>query len=69
MDDGSLVEGVVDLAFLEDPTDFGGWTVLDFKTDREFTTASNRYEVQVGVYSKAVSAATGMPSRAILLVL
>ena len=69
MDDGSLVEGVVDLAFLEDPTDFGGWTVLDFKTDREFTTASNRYEVQVGAYSNAVSAATGMPSRAILLVL
>jgi ATP-dependent helicase/nuclease subunit A len=39
LDDGSLVEGVVDLAF----RDFIGWTVLDLKTDREFATSSDRY--------------------------
>jgi ATP-dependent helicase/nuclease subunit A len=38
LDDGSLVEGVVDLTFREDTPDFIGWTVLDFKTDREFAT-------------------------------
>jgi ATP-dependent helicase/nuclease subunit A len=68
LDDGSLVEGVVDLTFREDTPDFIGWTVLDFKTDREFATSSDRYTAQVGVYSKAIGAATGLPSRGILLV-
>jgi ATP-dependent helicase/nuclease subunit A len=68
LDDGSLVEGVVDLAFREETPDFTGWTVLDFKTDREFTTASDRYTAQVRVYSEAIRAATGMLSRGILLV-
>jgi hypothetical protein len=36
LEGGSLVEGVVDLAFREDGPDFAGWTVIDFKTDREF---------------------------------
>ena len=40
--DGDLVEGVVDFAFLEDSAEFAGWTVVDFKTDREFATTSNR---------------------------
>jgi ATP-dependent helicase/nuclease subunit A len=68
LDDGSLVEGVVDLTFREDTPDFIGWTVLDFKTDREFATSSDRYTAQVSVYSKAIRAATGLPSRGILLV-
>jgi hypothetical protein len=50
LDDGSLVEGVVDLAFHEDTADFSGWTVVDFKTDREFATSSDRYTAQVGIY-------------------
>jgi len=68
LDDGSLVEGVVDLAFREDTPDFIGWTVLDFKTDREFATSSDRYIAQVSVYSEAIRAATGLPSRGILVV-
>ena len=35
LEDGTLVEGVVDLAFEED----GEWTVVDYKTDREIATA------------------------------
>ena len=35
-EDGTLLEGVVDLAFREEGPDFAGWTVVDFKTDREF---------------------------------
>ena len=38
LDDGTLAEGVVDLAFLEKEHDFTGWTVVDLKTDTEFET-------------------------------
>jgi ATP-dependent exoDNAse (exonuclease V) beta subunit len=67
LDDGSLVEGVVDLAFREDTPDFNGWTVLDFKTDREFATSSDRYTAQVNTYSEAIRRATGLPSRGVVL--
>jgi ATP-dependent helicase/nuclease subunit A len=69
LDDGSLVEGVVDLAFREDTLDFAGWIVVDFKTDREFEVSSARYIAQVSVYSEAVGAATNSPTRGTLLVI
>jgi ATP-dependent helicase/nuclease subunit A len=69
LDDGTLVEGVVDLAFREDTPDFTGWTVLDFKTDREFSTSFDRYAAQVRLYSEAIRAATGLPSRGMVLVI
>jgi len=69
LDDGSLVEGVVDLAFYDDTPDFVGWTVVDFKTDHEFAASSARHIAQVRVYSEAVGAATGSPARGIVLVL
>jgi ATP-dependent exoDNAse (exonuclease V) beta subunit len=69
LDNGSLVEGVVDLAFREDIPEFTGWTVLDFKTDREFATSADRYTAQVSVYSEAIRAATGVLSRGILLLI
>jgi hypothetical protein len=56
------------LAVWEDSPDFTGWTVLDFKTDREFARSSDRYMAQVGIYSEAIRAATGDLSRGILLV-
>ena len=68
LDDDSLVEGVVDLAFWEDGPEFRGWTVVDFKTDREFAAASERYIAQVTTYCAAVHAATGQPSRGVLLI-
>ena len=68
LDDGSLVEGVIDLAFRDDTPEFAGWTVVDFKTDREFEETSDRYIAQVRVYSKAVGAATSAPARGVLLV-
>jgi ATP-dependent helicase/nuclease subunit A len=42
LDAGSLVEGVIDLAFREDTADFAGWAVIVFKTDREFAASSAR---------------------------
>ena len=60
--------GAVDLAFYEDTPDFAGWTVVDFKTDREIETISV-YTAQVRVYMEAISAATGWVARGIILVL
>ena len=68
LDDGSLVEGVVDLAFWEEGPEFAGWTVVDFKTDREFAAASERYIIQVKTYSAAIRAATGQPSQGVILI-
>jgi ATP-dependent exoDNAse (exonuclease V) beta subunit len=65
--DGTLVEGVVDLAFLEDDP-FGEvrWTVVDYKTDLSGG-APDDYVVQVELYAKAIEAATGQPADAVLL--
>jgi ATP-dependent exoDNAse (exonuclease V) beta subunit len=53
--DGSLVEGVLDLAFEE----ADGWTVVDFKTDAEIGGELKRYQRQVGLYASVVARATG----------
>jgi ATP-dependent exoDNAse (exonuclease V) beta subunit len=66
--DGTLVEGVVDLAFHESTPEFNGWTVVDFKTDREIEKAENRYRAQVAAYVEAIGFATGSPARGVLLV-
>jgi hypothetical protein len=53
--DGSVVEGVLDLAF----EDAGGWTVVDFKTDAELAAELERYRRQVALYASVVARATG----------
>jgi ATP-dependent exoDNAse (exonuclease V) beta subunit len=63
LEDGTIAEGVVDLAFRDD----GGWTVVDFKTDFEIEGRLEDYRAQVGLYARAVAAATGLPARAVLL--
>lgn len=65
--DQTLAEGVIDLAFREEMPDFAGWTVVDFKTDRELAEARDRYVRQVQLYSRAVSVSTGLPARGVLL--
>jgi ATP-dependent exoDNAse (exonuclease V) beta subunit len=61
--DGTLVEGVLDLAFEDD----GGWTVVDFKTDAEMAGALGRYRRQVAVYASIVARATGRSARGVLM--
>jgi ATP-dependent helicase/nuclease subunit A len=68
LEDGTLIEGVVDLAFQESTTEFNGWTVVDFKTDREIENAENQYRAQVAAYVEAVGIATAYPTRGFLLV-
>jgi ATP-dependent helicase/nuclease subunit A len=66
--DGTLIEGVVDLAFREERPEFDGWTVVDFKTDREFESSQSQYAAQVGLYVEAIEKATTLPTRGVLLV-
>ena len=63
LDDGVVVEGVVDAAFLEN----GVWTVIDFKTDVEIAGRLGEYRRQVALYAAAIARATGAPARAVLL--
>jgi ATP-dependent helicase/nuclease subunit A len=60
--DGTLIEGVLDLAFDEgDAT-----VVVDFKTDHELEAGETRYRAQLQQYVHAVTRATGRPARGIL---
>jgi ATP-dependent exoDNAse (exonuclease V) beta subunit len=64
LDDGTLVEGVVDLAFEED----GAWTIVEYKTDREIAASGEeQYRRQLGAYASAVARATGQPAYGILV--
>jgi ATP-dependent exoDNAse (exonuclease V) beta subunit len=63
-EDGSIIEGVVDLAFFEKDA---GWTVVDFKTDLDMGDRRDAYAKQVAVYARAIAAATGAPARGALL--
>ena len=68
-EDGTIVEGVVDLAFAEageageagetGNTDPPNWVVVDFKTDPDITARKDSYIKQVNAYARAVAMATG----------
>ena len=68
LEDGSIAEGVLDLAFREEASEFDGWSVIDFKTDQEFSVTTSHYIAQVDLYVRAVQAATDLPARGIILV-
>ena len=62
LEDGTLLEGVVDLAF----RDASGWTVVDFKTDAQ-PASQPRYAAQLRLYCAAITAVTHLPARPALL--
>ena len=63
--DGTLAEGVVDLAYLNAE---GAWVVVDFKTDLTgVDTAPEAYRRQVQLYCQAVTTATGCVATGVLL--
>jgi ATP-dependent exoDNAse (exonuclease V) beta subunit len=64
-DTGTLVEGVLDLAF----EDADGWTVADFKTDEDPEATQAMHSRQIAVYATAVREATGRGVRSVLIYL
>ncbi len=63
LDGGRLLEGVIDLAFVED----GAWVIVDFKTDADVSLRRAQYERQLQWYAFAIGRLTGIPARAVLL--
>jgi ATP-dependent helicase/nuclease subunit A len=61
--DGTLVEGIVDLAFEEQ----GVWTVVDYKTDRELSAGEESYRRQVALYAAGIATATGGTAKGVLV--
>ena len=55
-----LVQGILDLAFLED-----GWVLVDYKTDRvtkeTLAQTAQGYAVQLALYARALAEITGIP--------
>ena len=62
--DGTIAEGVVDLAFQENAET--PWVVVDFKTDLA-DGAADAYRGQIALYVEAIAAATGSPAEGVLL--
>ena len=57
-DQGSLIQGVIDLCFLEN----GCWVLADYKTDAaDGDELLRRYSLQLRWYAKALSQITGVP--------
>ena len=56
---GTILQGVIDCAFLED----GAWVLVDYKTDRiaDEDAFINRYQGQIGWYATALEKITGLP--------
>ncbi len=54
---GEMLEGVMDLAFVED----GKWVVVDYKTDRDPARFKEKYEAQLKAYARLLEASTKMP--------
>jgi ATP-dependent exoDNAse (exonuclease V) beta subunit len=63
LEDDRVLEGVLDLAFLEDDS----WTIVDFKSDADLEPRRVKYERQLQWYVYALARLTGQPARGILL--
>ena len=63
LEDGTVVEGVIDLAYELD----GVWYVVEFKTDQSIEESRAQYETQTMAYMRAIEAATGVQVRGIIL--
>lgn len=63
LEDGALVEAIVDLAFRSGDR----WIVVDFKTDGELSERRAQYEEQVRLYARGIRDATGLQAEPVLL--
>ncbi len=69
VDDGTLVEGSLDLAFRDASDEAALWTVVEFKTDLDAVSSgvAQQYLRQLTLYVRAVARATGESARGVLL--
>lgn len=68
LEDGTLIEGVPDLAFIDNqPGKAPVWTVIDFKTDADLGLRLDEYRLQLAIYVRAITLATGTAAHGILL--
>ena len=65
----TLVEGIADLAFLEQRDGVAQWIVIDFKTDFDLGRRLTEYRVQLALYMRAISQATALPAAGYLLLI
>ena len=65
LDDGTIVDGIADLAFREGSGADVCWVVVDYKTDPDVA-GHAEYNDQVDFYARAVAAATGAAATGIL---
>jgi ATP-dependent exoDNAse (exonuclease V) beta subunit len=63
LDGAKVLEGTIDLAFLE----AGLWHVIDFKTDEDLEARASSYQSQVKWYAYALFKITGQPAQGHLL--
>jgi len=66
LEDDLLVEGIVDLAFV-DESDLSNWIVVDFKTDFEIEGRLEEYQRQISIYVRAIASASGLSAKGALL--
>jgi ATP-dependent helicase/nuclease subunit A len=67
LDDGGVLDGVIDLAFREESASGPVWFVVDFKTDSDVEAHGAAYETQVSLYMQAVERSTGERAQGVLL--
>jgi ATP-dependent exoDNAse (exonuclease V) beta subunit len=65
--DGTIAEGIADLAFIETVDGVRQWTVVDFKTDVEIVGRMDEYRRQVGLYTRAIRESSGLAARGVIL--
>jgi hypothetical protein len=66
LDDGGVVEGIADLAFLEGLNGKTIWNVVDFKTDLAIASRLDEYRAQISLYARGIGRAIDLPTRGIL---
>jgi len=66
LDDGTIVEGIADLAFAEGANGARIWNVVDFKTDLAIAGRLEEYRAQISLYARGIARASSLPARGIL---
>jgi ATP-dependent helicase/nuclease subunit A len=67
LENGTLVEGIADLAFETRLDGSTRWTIVDFKTDRDLAPSLERYRAQLRLYLQGIREATGAETSGVIL--